>query len=85
MENKEEPMPRLDLNTPVAGLCSTYPELVNILRDLGFTEITRPGMLSTAGRFMTIPKGARLKGIDLALIRATLRKHGFEITEDVNE
>lgn len=85
MENKEEPMRHLDLNTPVAGLCSVYPELVNILRDLGFTEITRPGMLSTAGWFMTIPKGARLKGIDLALIRATLRKHGFEITEDVNE
>lgn len=78
-------MRHLDLNTPVAGLCSVYPELVNILRDLGFTEITRPGMLSTAGRFMTIPKGARLKGIDLDLIRTTLCEHGFETTEDSHE
>lgn len=78
-------MRRLDLNVPVAVLCSEYPELVNILRDLGFTEITRPGMLSAVGRFMTIPKGARLKNIDLALIRATLREHGLETTEDACE
>lgn len=78
-------MPHLDLNTPVAALCAAHPELVPILRDLGFTDITRPGMLATAGRFMTIPKGAKLKNIDLALIRATLHEHGFETTEKVYE
>ena len=31
---------------------------MNILSDMGFTDITKPGMLNTVGRFMTLDKGA---------------------------
>jgi hypothetical protein len=36
-------------------------------------------MLSTMGRFMTIPKGAIAKKIELNLIIQTLQEHGYEV------
>lgn len=69
----------LDLGKTVYELTREYPELTDILFQLGFQEITKPGMLNTAGRFMTIPKGAALKKIDMALIEKTLSEHGYLI------
>ncbi|HPZ52307.1 MAG TPA: DUF1858 domain-containing protein, partial [Clostridia bacterium] len=48
----------IDLNKTVFELCNEDPAIKDILADSGFTDITKPGMLQTAGRFMTIPKGA---------------------------
>ena len=73
-------MKSIDLNKPVQKLCTEHPELIDIMRELGFTDIVKPGMLATAGRFMTIPKGAAMKKIDMDTIRRTLEEHGFEIT-----
>jgi hypothetical protein len=39
-------------------------------------------MLSMAGRFMTIPKGSVLKGIDLEIMKQVFREHGYKIGED---
>lgn len=72
---------KIDLNKSVYELCSEYPELPGILSELGFKDITKPGMLATVGRFMTIPKGAAVKKIDLDKIRLTLSEHGFTITD----
>ena len=72
-------MKRIDLDKPVQKLCAEYPEMIGIMRELGFADITKPGMLATAGRFMTIPKGAAMKKIDMATIKQTLEAHGFEI------
>lgn len=69
----------LDLSSSVFELCSQYPELIDFMKDLGFTDIVKPGMLNTAGRFMTIPKGARMKGLDLGEITRQLEKAGFTI------
>jgi len=69
----------IDLKLSVFQLCSQYPELIPVMKDLGFTDIVKPGMLQTAGRFMTIPKGAAMKGIDLELVKATLRERGFDV------
>ena len=69
----------IDLNLSVFQLCSQFPELLEVMQQLGFTDIVKPGMLQTAGRFMTIPKGAALKGIDLETVKATLREHGFDV------
>jgi hypothetical protein len=38
-------------------------------------------MLATAGRFMTIPKGAALKKIDLEVIKSMLTEHGYRVSE----
>jgi selenophosphate synthetase-related protein len=72
---------KINLNKTVYELCNDYPELSSILSSLGFKDITKPGMLATMGRFMTIPKGAVAKKIDLDMIKFTLSEHGFEITD----
>ena len=38
---------KLDLNKPVFELVQEYPELVDVLKDLGFSEITKPAMLNS--------------------------------------
>ena len=68
---------RIDLNETVYDLCTKYPDLIKTLSGLGFTDITKPGMLQTAGRFMTPVKGASLKHIPLEQIVQTLAEHGF--------
>ncbi len=78
-------MKAIDLNQPVQKLCAQYPELIGIMRQLGFAEITKPGMLATVGRLMTIPKGAAMRGIDMETIRKTLVENGFDVTEQEGE
>jgi hypothetical protein len=51
------------------------------MQELGFTDITKPGMLNTAGRFMTLPKGAAMKGIGLDVIKTAFEKNGFTVHE----
>ena len=71
----------LYLSKSVYELCSEYPELPAILADLGFRDITKPGMLATAGRFMTLPKGAAMKKVDLEVIKSNLRDLGYQVLE----
>jgi hypothetical protein len=70
---------QIKLTKSVYELCSEYPELPNLLATIGFKDIIKPGMLSTMGRFMTIPKGAVAKKIDLNFIIQTLQENGFEV------
>lgn len=71
----------IDLNKPVRDLCTEYPEIIPIMQELGFENITKPGMLQTAGRVMTIPNGCRMKGISLNTVKETFQNHGFTILE----
>jgi len=74
MEEKQ-----IDLAKSVYELCKEYPELSEILESIGFNDITKPGMLATMGRFMTIPKGAIAKKIDLYFIIKKLKENGFKV------
>jgi hypothetical protein len=78
-------MKALDLTQPVQKLCAQYPELIGIMRQMGFAEIIKPGMLATVGRFMTIPKGAAMRRIGMETVRNTLKENGFEIIEQEGE
>lgn len=71
----------LNLNSTVYELANKYPEIVDIMKNLGFDAITNPAMLNTAGRIMTLKKGAAMKNIDIEHIKETLKANGFEITE----
>ena len=44
----------VDFNDSLANILKQYPELLDILYDFGFTQIKAPGMLQTAGKFMTL-------------------------------
>jgi hypothetical protein len=72
----------LDLSKSVNELCKTYPDLVRVLDEIGFYDITKPGMLASVGRFMTIPKGAVAKKIDRNRILEMLHKNGFEVINE---
>ena len=61
-------------------ITKTYPEVIDIMANLGFDEIKKPAMLNSVGRIMTIPKGAKAKGISIPVVIAELIKNGFEIT-----
>ena len=50
---------QLDLNRSVFELAQEYPELIDIMAELGFSEITKKPVLHSVGKIMTIPKGAR--------------------------
>lgn len=71
----------IDLNKSVHDLIKEYPEVAEIMREIGFPDITNPAMLNTAGRVMTIPKGAAMKKIDLNTIKQTFVAKGFSIVE----
>jgi hypothetical protein len=67
----------IDLNETVYALCTKHPDLIGILGALGFTDITKPGMLQSAGRFISPIKGAALKRIPLEQIVSSLAEHGY--------
>ncbi|HBG10094.1 MAG: DUF1858 domain-containing protein [Limnochordia bacterium] len=69
----------IDLKKTVYELVQEHPELAQIMAELGFSSITNPAMLKTAGRVMTLPKGAAMKGKDLEEIKAELAKRGFAV------
>jgi len=69
----------LNLNKSVFEIVKEYPEISQILSELGFSDITKPGMVNTAGRFMTIPKGAAMKKINLDIIEKAFSEKGFTI------
>ncbi len=72
---------RIDLGQTVYALCKEYPDIITILSEIGFEDIQKPGMLNTVGRFMTIPKGAAMKKIDLAFVKQAFASHGYEVQE----
>lgn len=72
---------KIDLNKTVYELCSENPQIANILAEIGFKDITKPGMLNTAGRFMTIHKGAAMKKIEIEVIKQAFLENGYEIKE----
>lgn len=71
----------IDFNKTVNELCTEDPFVIEIMKEIGFEQITKPGMLQTAGRVMTITKGARMRGIDLNTIKQTFEKHGYSVKE----
>lgn len=69
----------IDFSKSLYELVSQYPEMKEIMLGIGFNEITKPGMLQTAGRYMTIPKGAKMMKIPLETIIQAFEEAGFQI------
>ncbi len=72
---------QINFHHTVYDLTTQYPEIIPILKNLGFENITKPNMLQTAGRIMTIPKGCRMKGISLDVVKEAFQNNGFNINE----
>ncbi|MBN2852480.1 MAG: DUF1858 domain-containing protein [Clostridia bacterium] len=65
----------------VYELVKRHPKIKDIMVEAGFGNITMPGMLQSAGRVMTIGKGALMKGIDIEEIKVLFERHGFSLKE----
>jgi hypothetical protein len=72
---------KINLKKTVYELCKDDSEIMAIMNELGFKSITNPAMLNTVGRYMTIPKGAAMKGIDLDKIKEAFQQRGYGIIE----
>ena len=72
----------LDLKKTVAELVEENPEVKEIMAQIGFKEITNPVALNVMGRIMTIPRGAAVKGIDLAKVIAVFEEHGYTVLSE---
>ena len=74
---------KLDLSKSVYDLVTEYPEVTDIMKELGFSEITNKVMLNSVGKIMTIPKGAKMKGVSMIDIVGAFMKAGFTLTGDM--
>lgn len=73
---------QINISKSVYGICTENPDVIEIMEDLGFHDITNPKILNTMGRFMTIAKGATMKKIPMDKIKDEFRKKGYEIIGD---
>ena len=73
-------MKKIDLNLTVGELVNMYPELRDILAELGFDKIMNPLALKVMGNIMTLPRGAAVKGVPLEKVVAVLQERGFTVT-----
>ena len=71
---------KIDLTKSVYELAQENPELVGIMARLGFSEITQKAMLNSVGKLITIPKGAKMKGIPMEDIIRAFEENGFAIS-----
>ncbi len=72
-------MKEIELNKNVYELTEAYPELINILKELGFFGVANPRVRKTLGRVTTIPQGCEKQGSDLAKVVKELEKQGFTV------
>ena len=74
---------KLDLSKSVYDLVKEYPEVTDIMKELGFSEITNKVMLNSVGKIMTIPKGAKMKGVSMIDIVGAFMNAGFTLEGDM--
>jgi hypothetical protein len=74
-------MKEIDLTASLHELTETYPELIPILKEMGFVGVANPVTRNTLGRMTTLPEGCKEQGKDLAEVLAALREHGIEAKE----
>ncbi len=67
----------IDLEMNVAGIAEEYPEVKNIMAELGFTDVVKPLALNTMGRMVTLVRGAGMKNIPLENVIRALQDNGF--------
>ncbi len=73
----------IDFNRSVYELVKEYPELTDIMAELGFSEIRKPAILHSVGKLMTIPKGAAMKNIPMEKVVMALTEHGFTLSGEM--
>jgi len=69
----------IDLKKNVYELTETYPELIEILKEMGFLGVANPIARKTLGKETTIPQGCKKQGEDLDEVIKKLKELGFKV------
>jgi uncharacterized protein len=69
----------LDLSATLYDLTEAYPELIDLLKDMGFFGVARPAVRNTLGRVTTLTKGCEKQGKNLGEVIGRLAEHGFTV------
>ncbi len=72
-------MKEIDLKKNVYELTEAYPELIDILKGLGFLGVANPVLRKTLGRMTTIPQGCEKQKTDLNEVIKKLEEAGFQV------
>jgi hypothetical protein len=72
-------MKEIDLKKSVYELTEAYPELIDILKEMGFLGVANPLVRKTLGRMTTIPAGCEKQGKNLQEVLERLEGLGFKI------
>lgn len=77
---------QVDLNRPVKQVLDSYPELLDILVDLGFKPLANPAMRQSVGKVVTLKQGCKLINLPLEQLVNELQWNGYTVIGgDVNE
>ena len=72
-------MKEIDLKKSLYELTEAYPELIEILKGMGFFGVANPLVRKTLGRVTTIPQGCEKQKKDLDEVIKELQEAGFEV------
>jgi len=72
-------MKELDLNKSVFDLTEQYPELIDVLKEIGFAGLAFPAVRKTLGKKMTLPAGCEKQKIELAVVISQLEDLGYKV------
>lgn len=71
-------MKTIDLRKSLFELTEEYPDLIEILVELGFLGVADPSLRRTHGRMMTIPMGCERHGMNLEDVVNKLKEKGYD-------
>ena len=71
-------MKEIDLKKSVYELTELHPELIEILKELGFLGVASPVARKTLGRMTTIPQRCQKQGKDVIEVIKKLEEKGFK-------
>lgn len=70
---------QISVKDSIYHLITTYPEIKDIMKEIGFTDILKAGIIQTVGRIMNLEKGSSVKGISIEYITDVFKTYGFEV------
>lgn len=72
-------MKKISLAKTVFELTEEYPELIDILSEIGFSAIKNQAVRKSIGKFVTIPQACERQGKKLRELVSIFKEKGFEI------
>lgn len=70
-------MGKINSTNKLYDIINEHPDVKDIMVELGFKDIIKPGMLQSVGKLMTIEKGIKMKNISWDLAVKKFKEHGY--------